>query len=282
MAPRQPKTKQDVLTDIARNIVSTSLEDQSGLYSINKLRIRGYLNEAEKSKTGDYAYYYYIRALISTVEGNLKEAKYNYCVALKNDSNNVVILGNYATLLVDMEEYEEAKIVLEKLVVDSNFYAFGVINSICRIALNTLDTDFLNKFTGGKADVEDTDLIMHLEKLKEDIYLISISLEEYTEFLGLVSSFVLQHTRQNPSLRFSVNNGLDRNLKMEVFLDVNGNEASYLNTEFTTYFVDYVFDKDRHDLMGKFLVFFKQQASRYDGTENPDALYLGMNEDLVA
>lgn len=282
MAPRQPRTKQDILIDIARDIVSTSLEGQSGLYSINKLKIRGYLNEAEKNKAGDYAYYHYIRALISTVEGKLKEAKYSYGVALKNDSNNVVILGNYATLLVDKEEYEEAKTVLEKLVVDSSFYAPSVINSICRIALNTLDTDFLNKFTVSKVDAEATDLIMYLEKLKEDIDLISISLEEYTEFLGLVSSFVLQHTRQNISPRLSVNNGLDRNLKMEVFLDINGDEASYLNREFTTYFVDYIFDNDRHDLSGKFLVFFKQQKSRYDGTENPDALYLGMNEELVA
>lgn len=282
MTPHQPRTKQDVLTDIARDIVSTSLEDQSGLYSMNRLRIRGYLKGAERNKDGDYAYYHYICALISTVEGKLKQAKHSYCVALKNSSNNVVILGNYATLLVDMEEYEEAKTILEKLVMESNFYAPSVINSIRRIALNTLDADFLNKFTGGKADAEDTDLIMHLEKLKEDIDIISISLEEYTEFLGLVSSFALQHTRQNIDPRFSVNNGLDRNLKMEVFLDVNGDEASYLNTEFTTYFVDYVFDNDRHDLMGKFLVFFKQQASRYDGTENPDALYLGMNEDLVA
>lgn len=282
MAPHQPRTKQDVLMDIARNIVGTSLEGQSGLYSINRLKIRGYLKEAEKNKDGNYAYYHYICALISTVEGKLKQAKYSYCVALKNDSNNVVILGNYATLLVDMEEYEEAKTILEKLVMELNFYAPSVINSICRVALNTLDADFLNKFMDNEAASEEMDLVTHLEKLKRDIDLISISLEEYTEFLGLVSSFVLQHTRQNISPRFSINNGLDRNLKIEVFLDVNGDEMSYLNRAFTTYFVDYIFDNDRHDLSGKFLVFFKQQASRYDGTENPDALYLGMNEELVA
>lgn len=282
MAPRQPRTKEDILTDIINNIVSASLENQSGLYSINRLKIRGYLNEAEKNKAGGYADYHYIRALISTVEGKLKEAKYSYSVALKNEPNNVVILGNYATLLVDMNEYEEAKGVLEKLMLESKLYDSSVVNSICRIALNTLDTDFLNKFTGDKAEAEDTDLIMHLEKLKRDIDLISISLEEYTEFMGLVSSFVLQHTRQNFNPRFTINNGLDRNLKIEVFLNVDGDEVSYLNTEFTTYFVDYVFDNDRHDLLGKFMVFFKQQKSRYDGTENPDALYLGMNEELVA
>ena len=282
MAPRQPRTKQDVLMDIARNIVGTSLEGQSGLYSINRLKIRGYLKEAEKHKDGDYAYYHYICALISTVEGKLKQAKHSYCVALKNNSSNVVILGNYVTLLVDMEEYEEAKTILEKLVVESNFYAPSVVNSLCRIALNTLDNDFLNKFTGSEAASEDMDLATHLEKLKRDIDLISISLEEYTEFLGLVSSFVLQHTRQNISPRFSINNGLDRNLKIEVFLDITADESSYLNAEFTTYFVDYVFDNDRHDLLGKFIVFFKQEKNRYDGTENPDALYLGMNEELVA
>lgn len=282
MAPRQPRTKEDILTDIINNIVSTSLENQSGLYLINRLKIRGYLNEAEKNKAGGYADYHYIRALISTVEGKLKDAKYSYSVALKNEPSNVVILGNYATLLVDMNEYEEAKGVLEKLMLESKLYDSSVVNSICRIALNTLDTDFLNKFTGDKAEAEDTDLIMHLEKLKRDIDLISIPLEEYTEFMGLVSSFVLQHTRQNFNPRFTINNGLDRNLKIEVFLNIDGDEASYLNTEFTTYFVDYVFDNDRHDLLGKFMVFFKQQKSRYDGTENPDALYLGMNEELVA
>lgn len=282
MASRQPRTKEEILTDIINNIVGTSLENQSGIYSINRLKIRGYLNEAEKNKAGGYADYHYIRALISTVEGKLKDAKYSYSVALKNEPNNLVILGNYVTLLVDMNEYEEAKAILEKLMLESKLYDSSVINSICRIALNTLDTDFLKKFTGNKVATEDTDLVMHLDKLKEDIDLISISLEEYTEFLGLVSSFVLKHTRQNLSPRFSVNNGLDRNLKIELFLNINGDEASYLNTEFTSYFVDYVFDNDRHDLLGKFMVFFKQQASRYDGTENPDALYLGMNEELVA
>lgn len=282
MASRQPRTKQEVLIDIARDIVGTSLENQSGLYSINRLKIRGYLNEAEKNKDGDYAYYHYIRALISTVEGKLREAKYNYSVALRNDPNNVVILGNYATLLIDMNEYEEAKAILEKLVTELKLYDFSVMNSICRIALGTLDIGFLNKFTGNEVANGEANLIMQLDRLKEDIGLISISLEEYAEFLGLVSSFVLQHTRQNFNPRFTINNGLDRNLKIEVFLNVDGDEASYLNTEFTTYFVDYVFDNDRHDLMGKFLVFFKQQASRYDGTENPDALYLGMNEELVA
>lgn len=279
MAPRQPQTKQDILMDIARDIVKTSLEGQSGIYSVNRGKIRGYLNKAEKNKVGDYAYYHYIRALVSTVEGKLEEAKYSYCVALRNDSNNVVILGNYATLLVDMREYEEAKFVLEKLVLELNFYAPSVINSIRRIALNTLDTDFVNKIAGNGVAVN---MVMDLEKLKKDIDLISISLGEYTEILGLVSSFVLQHTRQNISTRLSVNNGLDRNLKIEVFLDVNVDEASYLNMEFTTYFVDYMFDNERYDLSGKFLVFFKQLASRYDGTENPDALYLGMNEELVA
>lgn len=282
MAPHQPRTKQDVLMDIARNIVKTSLEDQSGLYSIDRVKMRGYFKEAEKHKAGDYAYYHYICALISTVEGKFEKAKHSYCVALDNDSKNVVILGNYATLLVDMKEYEEAKIILEGLVVKSNLYARSIINSICRIAINTLDSDFLNKFMDTEAASEEMNLATHIERLKKDIGMISISLEEYTEFLGLVSTFALQKTRQNINPRFSINNGLDRNLKIEVFLDINADESSHLSTEFTTYFVDYVFDKDRHDLLGKFMVFFKQEESRYDGTENPDALYLGMNEELVA
>ena len=93
---------------------------------------------------------------------------------------------------------------------------------------------------------------------------------------------VNKRTRQQFIPRFSIDNGLDRHLKIEVFLNINTQEAAELNSEFTTYFVDYIFDKERHDLSGKFLVFFKQQKSRYDGTESPDALYLGINEELVA
>ena len=46
--------------------------------------------------------------------------------------------------------------------------------------------------------------------------------------------------------------------------------------------MDYVFENDRHNLLGKFSVVLKQLESRYDGTENPEALYLGVNEELVA
>lgn len=282
MAPLQPKTKHDLLIDIGNDIVATCLEKQAGIYSVNNLKMQKYLNDAEKNKTGSYADFHYIHALVHTVKGELREAKRCYCVALQNDSHNAVILGNYATLLVDMHKYNDAKDILERLIVDLRLHDETVKNSVYRIALSTLDFSFFSRFKENKMLTLNSDLITEISNLKEDIARIDISLTEYREFIKLLSSFVLSKTRQSFQPRFSVNNGLDRNLVVEVFLDVNLDEASNLNSEFTTHFVKNVFDNGNYELLGKFLVSFKQRQSRYDGSENPDSLYIGMNEELGA
>lgn len=282
MAPLQPKTKYDLLIDIGNDIVATCLEKQTGIYTFNKLRIQKYLSDAEKNKTGSYADFHYIHALVHTVKGELKEAKYSYTVALQNDSHNTVILGNYATLLIDMHKYNDAKDILERLIVDLGLYDETVKNSVYRIALSTLDCSFFSRFKGNKMLTLNPNFITQVSKLKEDISSIDTSIEEYRDFIKLLSSFVLSKTRQDFKPRFSINNGLDRNLIVEVFLDIDVDQASELNSEFTTYFVENVLNNGSYELLGKFLVFFKQRKSRYDGSETPDCLYVGMNEELGA
>lgn len=282
MAPLQPKTKHALLVDIGNDIVSTCLEKPTGIYSVNKLKMQKYLNDAEKNKAGSYADFHYIHALVNTVQGDLKAAKYSYSVALKNDSHNAVILGNYATLLVDMHKYDEAKNILERLIVDLKLHDETVQHSVYRIALNTLDLSFLSRFKENKMFTLNPYLTTQISQLKEDIGYIDISIEEYTDFIKLLTSFILSKTRQNFQPRFSINNGLDKNLVVEVFLDMNSDEASSLNSEFTTLFVENTFENGNYELLGKFIIFFKQRQSRYDGSENPDCLYLGMNEELGA
>lgn len=282
MAPLQPKTKHDLLIDIGNDIVETYLEKQTGIYSVNNLRMQKYLSDAEKNKTGSYANFHYIHALVHTVKGELQDAKRSYFIALQNDSHNAAILGNYATLLVDMHRYNDAKDILERLIVELRLHDETVMNSAYRIALSTLDFSFFSRFKDNKMLTLRSDLINEISNLKEDIGRVDISIGEYKEFIKLLSSFVLSKTRQSFQPRFSINNGLDRNLVVEVFLDVNLDQASNLNSEFTTHFVKNVFDNGNYELLGKFLVFFKQKESRYDGSEHPDSLYVGMNEELGA
>lgn len=282
MTPLQPKTKHELLIDISNDIVATCLERLTGIYSVNNLKMQKYLSDAEKNKAGSYADFHYIHALVHTVKGNLKDAKHSYSIAIQNDSHNAVILGNYATLLIDMHKYSEAKDVLERLIVDLKLYDETVKNSVMRIALSTLDCSFFRRFRKNEMFTLDPDFMTQIAKLKEDIGCIDISIEEYRDFIKLLSSFVLSKTRQDFQPRFSINSGLDKNLIIEVFLDVNLDQASELNSEFTTHFVKNVFDNGNYELLGKLLVFFKQLDSRYDGSENPDSLYVGMNEELVA
>lgn len=282
MPPIEPKTKYDLLIDIGNDIVSTCLEKPKGIYSINKLRMQKYLSDAEKNKTGSYADFHYIHALVSTVQGDLPAAKRSYSVAVQNDSHNAVILGNYATLLVDMHKYNDAKNILKRLIIDLKLYDETVQHSVYRIALNTLDFSFLSMFKDNKMFALSPLITTQISQLKEDISYVDISIEAYKDFMKLLTSFVLSKTRQNFQPRFSINDGLDKNLVIEVFLDINSDEASELNSEFTTHFVENTFANGNYELLGKFLVFFKQRQSRYDGSENPDSLYLGMNEELGA
>lgn len=282
MTPTEPKTKHDILIDISNNIVNENLEKQTGLCFVDNSVLKEYLDVAEKNKTGSYADYHYIKALVHTVKGNLKEAKRSYSVAIQNDSHNPVILGNYATLLIDMHEYDNAKIILEKLILDLKLDSSTVWYSVFRIALNTLNPSIFNEFFEMEKITLDTNLTNEISKLKEDISYIDISTKEYTEYIEMLSSFVLCKTRQNFQPRFSINKGLEKNLTIEVFLDINQDQASDLNTEFTTHFVNFVFEKGNYELLGKFLVYFKQKKNRNDGSDNPDALYIGMNEELGA
>ena len=282
MAPLQPKTKHALLIDIGNDILSTCLDKPTGLYSVNKLRMQKYLNAAEKNKSGSYADFHYIHALVNTVQGDLQAAKYSYSVALQNDSHNSVILGNYATLLIDMHKYNEAKDILERLIIDLKLHDETVQHSAYRIALNNLDLSFLSRFKNNKMFSLNSYLTAQISQLKEDIGYVDISIEEYRDFIQLLTSFVLSKTRQNFHPRFSINNGLDKNLVVEVFLDIDSEEASCLNSEFTTHFVENTFENGNYERLGKFLTFFKQRQSRYDGSENPDSLYIGMNEELGA
>lgn len=282
MAPRQPRTKEEALNFLVNEIIEGHLLDQKGIVTVNDFTLRGFLKRAEENKEGGLDSYYLAKALINVIQGRWIAAEGEFKKALRISPNNPFILINYSVALRLLNKNDEASKLLIKVIKDFDFFENNMLNNILFNSIPELETKYLQEVTQYLKIDKMNGVIDDLISLKSDLKEIDISLSEFQEVIRLLRSMVNRLTRQQFIPRFSIDNGLDRHLKIEVFLNVNTEEAAELNSEFTTYFVDYVFDKDRHDLMGKFLVFFKQQASRYDGTENPDDLYLGMNEELVA
>lgn len=286
MTTRQPKTKEEVLNDISNEILNNYLEGASGLCKFSKREFNKYLKQADVNKSGDFAMFHYIHALIYTVQHKYESAREKYIAALRINPSNVAVLNNYAALLIDLCCYDEAFEIVNKLI---NLYKLNgdvTINSLIRLSVRTLSTSYLDGFSEEKVTPENNQIKFKLSEqitaLEKDIQEIGISNKEYTEYFEFLSKFILNETNQTFHPRFSIDNGLDRQLNIEVFLDINSEEASYLDSEFRSLYLDYIFDNERHNLLGKFVVFFRQKKNRYDGTENLEALYLGMNKELVA
>lgn len=281
MAPIQPQKKEQILTEVANDIIDKYYSQNVGLYKANKPQLQEYLSRADNNKDGNYAIYHLIKALVHGANSRYEDARESYLAALKLNPNSVPILGNYVTLLVDMNRYKEAYELISVLIKNHKLVDVVVVDGLYRMALNTLDISYFEDFSKYPDIINPLEITKQLIELKKDIKKIDISLQEYTEVMTLVSQFVLENTRQSFNPRFSICNGLDRHLMIEVFLDVNLQQASFLNLEFTTILLDHIFENNRHKLLGKFVLFFKQKNNRYDGNENHNNLYLGINEELV-
>tara|TARA_R110002051_G_scaffold303631_1_gene372625 strand:+ start:9561 stop:10409 length:849 start_codon:yes stop_codon:yes gene_type:complete len=282
MAPRQPKTKEEALRSLLNDLIEEYLLNQKGIVTVNDFALQGALKKAEKNKEGGLDSYYLVKALVNVIQGRLNTAEGEFKKALRISPNDPVILTNYSVALRLLNKNNESNEILIKVIKEFKFFEDSMLNNILFNSIPELEIKYLQEVTQYLETDRMNGIIDGLISLKEDLQEIDISFSEFQEVVELLRSMVNKRTRQQFIPRFSIDNGLDRHLKIEVFLNINTQEAAELNSEFTTYFVDYIFDKERHDLSGKFLVFFKQQKSRYDGTESPDALYLGINEELVA
>ena len=284
MSIRPKKSKQEVLSNVLGNIIDEFFSKQRGIVvPATNIILKDYLKKADENKEGAPSIYYLIKALAEMAKGNIQAAGKFCSNATRLDPNHPTIMSNYATILYLLGRHEEVKEIVKKLFDEKNVSPKGdgaAITNLMHSSLVTLDTSYYESSNVISTINGWNDIVDYIKRIKNDIY--DVSSDEYTEFMKQLELFVFVKTRQMAAYRLSIENGLDRYLKIEIFLDINADEASYLNSEFTTYFVDYVFEKDRHDLLGKFVVFFKQNESRNDGTENSNALYLGMNEELVA
>ncbi|KRG34230.1 MULTISPECIES: tetratricopeptide repeat protein [unclassified Psychrobacter] len=286
MTIRPKNSKQEILSNVLSDIIDEFFSQQRGIViPATNIILKDYLKKADENKEGGPSIYYLIQALAEMAKGNIQAAEKFCSNATRLDPNHPTIMSNYATILYLLGRHEEVKKIVKKLFDEKNVSPkrdSAVSTNLMHSSLVTLDTSYYESSNAISTINGWNDVVDYIKRIKNDLHEVDISSNEHTEFMEQLELFLFVKTRQMAAYRLSIENGLDRYLKIEVFLDINADEASYLNSEFTTHFVDYVFDKDRHDLLGKFVVFFKQNESRHDGTENSDALYLGMNEELVA
>lgn len=282
MAPRAPKTKEQVLLGLVEDTVKSYFHQQKGISAVSKDHLSRILEKAEHNKQGSYSAYYLIKALVNIAEGNYAQAEANCENASRLAPDDVVILANYSTILLRNYKFSEAKNILLTLVNKFKDYkSNAVISNIFILPLLTLDTDFMKNLDDvlddGWHEYQDA-----IDQLAEDINAVDISKHDYVEFMKVLDNFVNLKTRQPLMARFSIENGLSQNLMIEVFLEVTPQEAVYLTSEFEEVFMNYAIENERYDLLGKILVFFKCNTSRDDGRDDPKELYLGMNEELLA
>lgn len=286
MTLRPKKSKQEVLSSVLGDIIDEFFSKQRGIVApATNTSLKAYLKKADESKEGGPSIYYLIKALAEMAKGNVQAAEKFCSNATRLDPNHPTIMANYATILYLLGRHKEVKEIVKELFDEKNVSPKGdsaVSTNLMHSSLVTLDTSYYESSNVISTINGWNDIVTYIKRIKDDLHEVDISSNEYTEFMEQLELFIFVKTRQMAAYRLKIENGLDRYLKIEVFLDINADEASYLNSEFTTHFVDYIFDNDCHHLLGKFVVFFKQEKNRYDGTENPDSLYLGMNEDLVA
>lgn len=280
MAPRQPKTKEAVLDQIINDMLDT-LQDSVGLFHIDQRKINEYLKKADTNKSGDFSSYHYIHALIHTIkcEYNLAEKKYK--TALRLSSNNIPMLNNYATLLVDAGSYEEAFNIAQKLINDFRVTERITYNIIYNLMLRTLDVKYFDPFLENNDVMDYLKPVYALKSLKDGLSEISISIDEYRNFMAFLCDFIWKETRQNFRPRFTIVNDSEEYLLIEVFLDINSDEMLYLDSKFKEEYIDHIFDNNKYDSLGKFVVSFNQESSRHDNTKNPNDLYLGIKEGLM-
>lgn len=283
MTTRQPKTEAAILAETANLILDKYFHNQKNICTYDKVELTRMLRLAEANKKSDYALFHFIKALRYVVLGNFNEAINSYEATLRIPNSHAGILSNYATTLIILGELEQAKEMLIKClnktddtVSNSEYFA----NIIELYLLSTLDETLLQH--AGNIKGSSLDRYSNILKLKTDITKVDISIQDYQEFTGILIKFIFDKTRQIYQPRFSIDDGLDRQLNIEAFLNINSDEALYLNTEFRNQYLDYIFDNERHDLLGKFVVFFRQNKNREDGTEKPKAFYLGTNRELEA
>lgn len=289
MVTRQPQNKEQILIGVANDLIH-SLHAQKGLISFDNTALKNSKRIADKNKEGDFALYYCVLSLIETTKANFTEAKRLYDNAMKIDQGRMDILPNYVSLLYRLSELEQTveratEYLKTNKSCDTTFIklvysSFFLLQSA---PLITQSKEFIPCSPNGKDLLETSkELIMIIDQIKIDIESIDISVKEYSEFMALLNKFYSMKSHAEFDFRISIKNGLDQYLKMEVFIDVNVEDIVKLNSEFDSFFIDYAIEQDSLDMLGKFLVAFKLKNSRYDGTENPESLYIGVNEEMVA
>lgn len=280
MAKNEPQSKYELLVNIANEIIGKYILGQKGLKIYNQIELARCVKLAEANKVGDYAIYYFIKALESLIKGKYDKALGFFEKTMKLPHSHESIPANYAITLLVLGKVIEAKLVLDKFLEENNKPELKV-NAFISVFQQFLILSLDDSLTSDLKGIDDKYVYRSKQalKMKSDLSCINISPSEYQDFSTFLASFIFEETRQGFNPRFELDIE-KQSLIVEVFLDVNLNEVRYLNSAFSSKYIDYILSEERSNLLGKFVVFFRQNKNRIDGTKNPEDLYNSFNEEL--
>ena len=205
MAPRQPETKEQALHYLLEDIVEGYLVNQRGIASVKR---------AEENKEGGLDAYYLAKAMINVLQGRLNAAEAEFKKAIRISPNDPIILTNYSVALRLLNKNAESSELLIKVIKSFGFVDKTMLNNILFNSIPNLEPTYLQEAAEYLQTDEMNDDIDNLILLKKDLQRIDVSLLEFQEIMGLLRPMVNKRTRQQFIPRFSIENGLDKYLKI--------------------------------------------------------------------
>lgn len=299
MTNSQPRTNAQEIESIKNEVITkyltsyhTGLIDSDALFLSRAERAIEKLKESGSFSAIDYACYYAAKAIIATAKGDLHKAEQLYLKAIKLSPNNLDSLSNYNNILLGAGRFSEAQEYIENyLAKGGQKYEFLFNLYICSLR-NLEFSSFLEHYEKIRnKDVLSVDSKRELEKffvfsqqlnrMKKDLEAIDIDVATYSEFFDVLYNFHEKTFYDPLYLSFSIENGEDQYIAIDVFVDVTISESLIITSKFENTLVNYAVDSGRDDILSKFLVYYKSLDTLSDESHVKGSIYLGMNEEWI-
>lgn len=299
MSTRQPITNAQAIESIKDEVINKYLTSyHTGLINPNDLfliRAEKAVEALKKNNTfsaGDYVSYYAAKAIIATAKGDLYKAEQLYLKAIKLSPNNLYSLSDYNNILLGAGRFSEAQEYIENHL-SKGGQEYGLLFNLYICSLKNLEFSSFLKYYGeirhkdvlsdeSKRELEKFfDFSHQLSRMKSDLDAIDVDVATYSEFFDVLHKFNKKNFYDPLYISCSIENGEDKYIAIDVFVDVTIGESLSLTSKFENILVKHAVESGRDDILSKFLVYFKSLDTLIEEPHVKGNIYLGMNEEWI-
>ncbi|WP_313596518.1 tetratricopeptide repeat protein [Psychrobacter sanguinis] len=300
MAPRQPKTKLDVLKSIKYELIERYFEThKAGLINPSEFNLKRFekniLDSKESIKAfGDEGFIQYYSALgiLYAAQGKSQLAKDSYKRAIDLNPADIGHYINYINILINNADFDQAEHEAVNYLrkTDSSFEALG---ALYQCGLRNLNFDLFRTMyekvrfkdyfsTGSKKNLEGLYAFSEqLMPLASDLKSIGIDRKVYSEFFDILRRFHSEKLYQQLNFRFCINKLEEQYVSVDVNVDVSTSVALQLTSEIEDRLVKHAIETNNTEILSSFLVYYKSKDMVDQNISFEADIYLGANEDLM-